>query len=128
MPATYVIDVARHLVISTGSGVVNDDDIRNHHAQLRRDPAFDPTFDQLTDFTGVTKVELSSETVRIIASEQIFAEHSRRAVVAPTTQIFGLARMFQAYRELSGGKESVQIFQDREEALLWLRDEGKRRA
>ncbi len=120
MPATYVIDLARRLVISTGTGTVNDGDFRMHHQQLRHDPDFDPTFDQLTDFTGVTKVDVTTETVRVIASDHIFSERSRRAVVAPTSQVFGLARMFQSYRELSGGKEGIEIFRDREQALRWL--------
>lgn len=120
MPAKYVIDVARRLVISTGTGTVNDEDVLNHHEQLRRDPDFDPTFDQLSDFTAVTKVEITPEAIRVIASQQLFADNARRAIVAPTREIFGLARMFQAYRELSEGKEGIAIFRDREQALRWL--------
>jgi hypothetical protein len=82
-------------------------------------------FSSLADFTGTTRVSVSSEDVRALAARNIFAPGSRCCVIAPTAEIFGLARMFQTFRELSGGREELQIFRDREEAMRWLFSEKK---
>jgi len=95
-------------------------DIREHQTALTQDAGFDSTFNQLLDFTRVTKVSLGSEEIRTAASRSIFSRGSRRAFVAPTAELFGLSRMFEAYRELEGGEETLQVFKDRGEALRWL--------
>jgi hypothetical protein len=117
---SYTIDVERRLILSSASGEVTGTELLSHQARLIRDPDFDPNFHQLADFTGTTRVSVSSEDVRALAARNIFAPGSRRCVIAPTSEIFGLARMFQTFRELSGGKEELQIFRDREEAMRWL--------
>lgn len=120
MPATYEIDVARRLVISTVTGVIQGNDVVRHHKQLRRDPRFDPTFDQLADFTAVTRVDLTNEALRTAAMEAIFSDTSRRAMVAPNKEIYGMVRMYQTYRQLHGGRELIEIFATRDEAMRWL--------
>lgn len=120
MAVSYTIDVKRRLILSSASGEVTGAELLNHQARLMRDPDFDPNFNQLADFTGTTHVSVSSEDVRALAARNIFAPGSRRCVIATTAEIFGLSRMFQTFRELSGGKEELQIFRDREEAMRWL--------
>jgi hypothetical protein len=120
MAVSYTIDVKRRLISSSALGDVTAAEILDHQNRLMRDPDFDPTFRQLADFTGTTRVSISSTDVRILATRNFFAQGSRRCVVAPTAEIFGLARMFQTFRELNGGKEELQIFNNREEALSWL--------
>ena len=124
MPVTYTIDLERRLVFSSASGNVTAAEILNHQNLLMRDPDFDPTFRQLLDFSGTTNVSVSSDEVRMLATRNFFARGSRRCIVAPTAEIFGLARMFQTFRELSGGEEEIQIFKDRNEAWHWLFSES----
>ena len=120
MSFTYVIDRERRLVLSTISGELTMGDIVGHQTALTQDAAFNPTFNQLADFTQVKKVSLSSEEIRTAASRSIFSRGSRRAFVAPTAELFGLSRMFEAYRALEGGEEVLQVFKDKGEALRWL--------
>src|SRR5208282_5677900 len=61
MPARYVIDKQRRLVISTAWGHLTFAESRAHQDQLARDPDFSPTFDQLLDATAITTIELSAQ-------------------------------------------------------------------
>ena len=120
MAVSYTIDSKRRLILSSASGEVTAAELLSHQDRLMRDPDFDPSFRQLADFSGTTRVSVSSEDIRVLAARNFFAPGTRRCVIAPTAEIFGLGRMFQTFREMSGGKEDVQIFRDREEAVRWL--------
>ena len=120
MSFEYTIDVSRHLILSKASGTVTGEEILDHQSRLMRDPSFEPTLNQLADFTSVTRVSVTSEDVRLLAVRNFFAPQSRRCLVAPTSEIFGLARMFQLFREVNGAPEQMRIFRNREEAMLWL--------
>jgi hypothetical protein len=120
MPASYTIDARRRLVISTGSGVLTTADLVQHQDRLIADPAFNPEFHQLADFSEITDLRFSEETIRFLAVRHVFSENSRRAIVSPTAKISEAAKKYQTYRELFMGKEQVRIFSDREEAMRWL--------
>ncbi len=120
MEKPYFIDRENRLVITTHTGVITEGFFLHHQSALLADPEFDASFNQLVDLTDTTGVELSPEFMRRMAERHVFSPQSRRAVVTPKKEIFGLTRMFQSYRELVGGKEQIQIFEDRDEALRWL--------
>ena len=120
MPITSKIDKEQRLVLTTGSGIVTLQEILDHQKRLRSDPEFDSTFDQLGDFTPATSLDLTSAEVETVASGTLFAKTSRRAFVANDATMFGVGRMFEAYREMSGTGEQVKIFYDRDSALKWL--------
>jgi hypothetical protein len=115
----YQIDKERRLVTSTASGVVTLADIWAHQEKLQKDHDFDPEFAQLLDLTQVTKLELGGEDVRSVAGSDIFATNPRLAILATSDFVYGLARMFQIYREMKG-KEGIRVFRDRDEAVGWV--------
>jgi len=127
MPYSYVIDKDRRLVISTVWGEITLETIMGHQTALAQEPAFDPQFRQLADFTGVTKVLLNSDEIRTAATRRVFSSGSRRAIVTATPEVFGLARMFATYLELYGGALDLHVFTDKEEALHWLLEGRDRR-
>jgi hypothetical protein len=45
-------------------------------------------------------------------------------MVAGNASLFGLGRMFEIYRDLSGVGEQIQIFNDCDSALKWLFPSG----
>ena len=120
MPLTYVIDKERRLVISTASGVLTYAEGLAHAERLRNDPEFDPTFGQLADATQVIELRLTAEEARHWASLVVFEGTAKRAFVVPDAALHGMVRMWAAFREMSGGKEQVVIFRDRDLALQWL--------
>ena len=56
------------------------------------DPDFDPNFSEIADLA------MSADDVRGLAQKDIFSPHSRRAIVVPNDNIFGLARMYEILR------------------------------
>ena len=120
MPLSFVIDKQRRIVISTASGLVTYSEIAAHQVQLKNHPDFDPTFDQLIDGTGVTKIELTVEEIRTVARQRIFGATSRQAFATSSEFAYGMARMFELYREASGSGRPVRVFNNLRAAQEWL--------
>ena len=118
MPATYQIDKARRLVVSTASGFLTAADILAHQRKLLVDPNFDPTCSQIVDCSAVTGIDLSPDDVRAVTATTIFAADSRRSVVVATDEQFGFASMFKMMREAQG-EYGIRVFRDQAEALRW---------
>jgi hypothetical protein len=115
----YEIDKERRLITSTASGVITLPEIWAHQEKLDKDPDFDPSFAQLLDVTQVTKLKLSSEDVRRVAESNTLSTNPRLAIVATSNLVYGMARMFQIFREMKG-EEKTRVFRDRDEALAWV--------
>lgn len=118
MPADYLIDVDRKLVISRAWGAVTDYDVREHHQSLRTDPLFDPTYRQLVDMSGITDDLLGIETKREVSGDPIFTPGVRRAWVASGDYAFGMARMYAVAAERQG--QTIGVFRASSEAEEWL--------
>ena len=120
MPLSFVIDKQSRLVISTASGAVTYSEIAAHQVGLRNHPDFDPTFDQLIDATGVKKIAVTIEEIRTVARQRIFEAGSRQAFATSSEFAYGMARMFELYREASGSARPVRVFNSLEAAQEWL--------
>ena len=120
MPLSFAIDKQRRLVISTASGTVTYSEIAAHQVGLKNHPDFDPSFDQLIDGTGVTKVAVTVEEIRTVARQRIFGPESRQAIATSSDFAYGMARMFELYREASGSGRPMRVFNRLEAAQEWL--------
>ncbi|HTR68268.1 MAG TPA: hypothetical protein VMH85_20985 [Terriglobales bacterium] len=120
MPFESVIYPQRRLIVTTGTGVLTGEEGLACCVGLKKRPEFDPSFDQLLDLTAATKFNASPDDMRRIAQESLFSPSSRRAIIAIEPGIFGLARMFEAFRGLSDVGEQVSVFRDMKQALDWL--------
>lgn len=119
MSASYKIDKERKLVLSSGTGVLTKEDILGHMDRLSKDPDFDPNFSQVSDFTQITVLEIGPEDVRQLAQRNVFSPRSRRAFVVKDDLQFGLARMFEIHRDLSG-ETGIRVFRTFDEAMDWI--------
>lgn len=120
MPFNSVIDANRHLVVTTGSGILTGEEGLACCVQLKERPDFDPAFNQLLDLSLATQFDATPSELQLIASQPLFSKGSRRAIVAKQPAIFGLARMFESYRSISSVGEQVMVFSERQQALEWL--------
>ena len=120
VPVRSTIHREYRLVVTTEEGRVTLNDMLANQDRLLTDPEFDPEFNQLSDATLATDTDLSPGNLPMIYKERVFSATSRRAVVAPTDFAFGMARMLQAYVDLSENPHPVQVFRDRTCALKWL--------
>ncbi|HEV7838142.1 MAG TPA: hypothetical protein VGO75_08770 [Gemmatimonadaceae bacterium] len=118
LPASYKIDKEKRLVTSVIWGPVSEDEIHEHNRRLRTDPQFDPSYRQLAQMSGVTEILVGTRLINETALDQFFAAGTRRAFVASTDAVFGMARMFALKAEGLG--QTIEVFRDEDEADRWL--------
>jgi hypothetical protein len=122
MPVEYTIDVAARLVHTRCWGTVTFIEATQLHHALAADTAFDKTYHELCDCREIGRIEITTEELRLLARPHLFGEHSRRAVVyAPERLVIrGLVRMYEAFRDSSGGRERIRAFDDVAQARYWI--------
>jgi hypothetical protein len=118
LPATYEIDPHRRLITSRLWGAVTDVEVYDHNEKLRADPNFDPTYQQLTDLSGVTEIGVTTGMINTTSLDQFFEPGTRRAILATDDGVFGMARMFAIRAESVG--QTIQVFRDERQARDWL--------
>ena len=117
MPADYAIDSARRVLFVRFWGPLSQNDAIAIRNRVSADPAFDPSLNDLVDFTDVTAIDLTAEDLQHFGGAPL-ARGVCYAVVATTPLTYGIARVFQAYRESQGAP--VEVFHDRASAERWL--------
>jgi hypothetical protein len=118
MPSSYTIDPAKRLVRTRTWGKLTEAETWAHYDKLRHDPAFQPTFRQVCDLREVIELEASTDFLKALAKQTVFARGTRRAYVVTSDLHFGLARMLAAYAEAEGSE--IGVFRTMEEAEGWL--------
>ena len=102
MPARLDIFPDQRLVLSTFTGMMDDDAILAHGPKIKAHPDFHPEYNEIVDFSGVTDVRISSTMLHKLArSESIFSPESRHAVIAPGELTYQIAHMYQIIAERS---------------------------
>jgi len=124
MALNYRLEKSRRLVLITGFGVIGPDEIVANRKALLSDPDFDRSFDALVDFTQVQETSLNSDALRTLSREPLFSRASRIAVVATvppgSMTLFGMARLYETYREVSNMGDYLRVFKTLEDAREWL--------
>jgi SpoIIAA-like len=120
MPCDYVIDEARGWIRARLWGEITAQELRDVRVRLLADPAFRPELSVLVDMRDVTRQESTPGDIRELASTSTFGPGTRRALVTSSKVAYGMARMFQAYREINRGVEQTAIFDSIEAAEAWL--------
>lgn len=122
MPISYVIDPERHLVLTTASGTLTDDEVIQFKDRLVRDPGFTPGMSELSDVRGVDRLEVTSAGVRaMVQQDEEAATHvasHKLALVVSQDVAYGMARMYQTLTE--SHMKHMGIFRDIDEARAWL--------
>lgn len=127
MPALVTIDVKRKLVITVCSETVTDEEFVQARKQLLADPAFDPAFDRLWDFSAVTGERVSDETIAHLVETSPFEGDILRAVVVSMSPK-ALARAMEFVALSRRFNRRIAAFPSREAAQQWLESERHIRA
>jgi hypothetical protein len=125
MKIEYQVDHEQQLVLAKARKVLAEDDIFNYQREVwsRNDVV---GYNELLDLSEVERVELTStdsieEFARLAVSMDVPATATRFAIIAPTDLMFGLGRMYEAYRNLNEqSTKQAQVFRSRHEAMAWL--------
>jgi hypothetical protein len=133
MPISTRVDLARRVRYAEASGLVTDADVAAYGASMD-DPSYDLTFDVIVDARGIDEVEVSTIALRRLAELMQRVDQARLApgawprvaIVAASAAVFGLARMYQSYREAQQSRRAYFVCRTMEEAHRWLGldDEG----
>ena len=119
MPINIYVDTARKMIVETLVGTVTADEILEAWNKVHDENNFDPKYWQYSDFTQVTKLDVSAEFFRNFSrSKPLFDKSSRRALVAPSDAVFGMLRLYLTYLDDRSG--DIRVFRDAAKARRWL--------
>ncbi|HEY0703656.1 MAG TPA: hypothetical protein VGD60_12895 [Candidatus Acidoferrales bacterium] len=101
MPYVFEFDNANALLQGRLFGVVSSQDLREYFRNGIKCVTAKKPRAGITDLSGVTSFEANSQTIRDLASARpvASAENLLRVIVAPTPDVFGMARMFESHGE-----------------------------
>lgn len=125
MSIVYEINRDAKLVLARVVGVLTHDDIINYQRDVWSHPEI-AGYDEIVDASAVEKIEYESsrrvnETASLAASSDSKEHITRLAIVAVTPEAYGLARMYQTFRETTpGNTKSVRVVRSLDEAHAWL--------
>lgn len=119
MPIEYRVDQAKGILYSTASGRLTSQEVMEIDRQVRSDPDVLPEYHQISDFRGVTDLDVETRYVSSVARTQpYFLPTARSAVVAKGPLAVGMTRMFELSRGEDAGE--IQIFPTIEAAEAWV--------
>jgi hypothetical protein len=122
MPIVHRVDRALGVVFATASGSLGDEELLDFAQKTANDPEFRSGVHELIDLRAADVSQITSRGLRRAA--EIFAafdsgpSHARIAFVAPADVVFGLSRMYQAFR--SDSPAEIGVFRELHEARAWL--------
>ena len=115
----FEFDSRNRLLLAVAHGRVDDSEMRELYFGIQKRKDEDRALTCIIDFTGVTDLDVRSDTIRGLANmPPNFEDPTIRAAVAPTDFLFGIARMFQA--QGADTREQLCIVRTLNEALVLL--------
>ncbi len=119
MATTNQMDHENELIITTVTGLLDDEDLLAVDLLCRDNPEFKPEYDQLVDLRLAQVQAITRDGVQALANRPpLFIRTSRRAIVVATDMGYGMARMFELMRDSRAGE--IRIFREMTEAKAWL--------
>ncbi len=123
MPITYTIDDARGRVTLRYEGIITDRDLYAVYESLYEDPGHRIGMDEVADCRAVDRIDVTRAGLQGLSAATALRFDAKQvpwrvAIVAPSDAVFGMARMYEAFR--SESPEQVQVFRDLSTAEVWL--------
>lgn len=125
MPINYEINEALKLVVASATGTLTGEEMMNYQLEAwSKETVRD--FDEIVDVSGVEHFDYTSpanlQELTKLSAKMDWINYSKKfAIVAPSDIAFGLARMYQSYRETDVlTRKEVQVFRSMEQARQWI--------
>jgi hypothetical protein len=117
MPYYFEFDSANRVLRGQLVGKITDEVLREFYRISEKYIALTNPRSTVTDMSSVTSLEVSAQTIRELANlPPVLADPSRqRCIIAPTSEAFGMARMF----ELQGLEARPNLHVVRTEKEAW---------
>jgi hypothetical protein len=120
MPHKFDFDLGNKIIRCRIDGTVTDGSLRKYYGACSNYGALNPTYAGLFDMSAVTFFAVSTQTIRELAMlpPAIPDPDVLRVIVAGSTQMFGLARMFDLHG--SETRPNLHVVRTEKEALAIL--------
>ncbi len=118
MPVTYRVDKAQRVVFATREGSLTEREELAFQRDLVKDADFEPSFDALCDYRGVTAVDLTPSSLEELAVRNPFGKDGRVAFVVSSNWLHEFGRLLETLSEHM--TQEVRIFREMAEARRWL--------
>jgi len=122
MPIEFEHDRERNILVVAMRGDISDDDLVAYARLAVEDPEIDAETNDYIDLAGLTSTSTSSGGLRrmevVLEKGGRIRNTGRMAIHAPDDLPFGMARVFQAYRD--GSPIEVRVFRTEAEARRWI--------
>lgn len=134
MPLRYTMDDEHHLVLTTGHGVLTDQEVFEYKQSVWSLPKV-AGYDELLDLREVERLDVPSterlrELARLSAAMDVKTP-TKLAIVADDLVTAGVARIYEVMRRMDErSTKQVAVFRAVEEAIEWLKPpqpEGSRK-
>lgn len=109
MPWTSEFDAVAGILYTRVSGALTFTEAVEHREQLAADPRFASSLRHLLDLRKVSQVALTSGELSTLANHSILSAPSRQAIVAIDDAVFGVSRMYDAYRSRATNHEEIAV-------------------
>lgn len=120
MPVTLTIDPVQRLVVTTGSGVVTDDEFMSARQEFLAHAAFDPTYDRIWDFYGVTETRVSEVVAGQLVTESPFSEKPICRAVVMSERSGPMKAIIDFISRTREANHRIAAFPDRASAEQWV--------
>ena len=128
MAAHHHIDIENCLILTIWEGEVIDLDViaalkkYQKEIQSRSDLS---GYNEMLDFSKAAEIKLTVEGIKSIGQLASITDkkdiNTKLAIVVNSNLVFGLARMYAAYRSLSSNaNKEICVYKDESEAFKWL--------
>ena len=130
MPANHQINNKSKIIVTTWIGEARDIDfieaIKKYQHDIQNQPEY-IDYNELVNFSKMTKIKLTAGGIKSIGKIASTTDnsdgHKKLALIVTSKLAFGLARMYEVYRNISSNaKKELRIFNNEKEALKWLDD------
>jgi hypothetical protein len=120
MPPKFDFDLVGKIIRCRIDGIVTDETLKHYYAACAKYGALNPTYAGLFDMSAVTFFAVSTQTIRELAMlpPAIPDPDVLRVIVAGSSQMFGLARMFDL--QGSDTRPNLHVVRTEKEALAIL--------
>lgn len=97
MPSFFDFDSTNRILRCRLEGKITDEDLKEYYRLVGEYASLTDPRAGVLDMLSVTSMEVSSQTIRQLANlPPAMAHPSRpRCIIAPSAQVFGMARMFE---------------------------------
>jgi hypothetical protein len=123
VPYQFEFDETNRILRCRFDGRVTDEDLKESYRLAAEYMAQTDPRAAITDLSAVTSFEVSPETIRELAKSAPLPDPNRpRCIVAPSSNVFGMARMFEIEGEVT--RPNLHVVRTLEEAWAILGVQG----